>query len=283
MEIKINSFQQDLTFFGRKGGITQLQMLQKMPELLAKNTPLDEMSKETGRTPSSLLKWIKQNTGLTYKQHQLSASRELYKDKLVQLARENKSVNFIAKAIGKGSDWTRNRLKELGLYRTRKELNEVLEEQADKLISEGYSAVAIGEKLNVSQNKLRDWIGTKYNDNITEIRKKNKIRIKKEYSEETNLWKDELAKYLLKGMSISEISRITGRPCSRIAYWLNKFEFNTKNQIAHSKMNELVPQMMKRGMKLSEMAEEVGLSEATISRWIIKTYGKTYTDLRLCK
>ena len=283
MDIKINSFNKNLAFCARKSRYTQTQMLQVMPDLIAKNTSLEQMAEITGRTQSSLLKWVKNNTGKTLKYFQVKAEKEAISEKIVQYQNENKTLEEIAKLIGKSLDWTRNCLQELGLLLSRETMNKKLEEECPKLIEQGFTIEKMSKILNISGNKIRVWIKNKYGDGIVKIRKKSDIKIKREKNPEIMRLKDELEEYFSKDMTLSEISRITGRPISRIAYWMNKFGFTTKNQQSHKMMREITYKMIKDDVKLYDIAKTVGLSNATISRWIKKTYGKTYTDIRLGK
>ena len=282
MDIKINNFQYHQVFWGRKQiGYTQLQMLQKMPELLSKNISLEQISQETGRTRSSILQWVKDNTGFTFGYFQRKALMESYRDALTQYLNEQKSINEISELIGKSTDWTRNCLKELGLYRSRADVDKALDAQVPQLIELGYTIKGIANALNTSVSKVKQWIDANYKTSIVKIRHDNKTLIKHSTDKTNNRWKDELAEYLAAGMSLTEISRITGRPLSRLIYWLRIFGFTTKKQKMHELMVKKVPEMIEKKMKLDEMAKKIGLSDATISRWIRKTYGKTYLDIRL--
>ncbi len=280
MDIKINSFNKNLAFCARRGGYTQSQMLQVMPDLIVKNTSLEHMAEITGRAPSAILKWVKEYTGKTLKSFLIQADKKAIGEKMVQYINENKSIEEIAKLIGKSETWTRNCLQELGLLLPRETLNKKLEEECPKLIEQGFTIEKMSKILNISGNKIRVWIKNKYGDGIIKIRQKNDIKIKRDENPEIMRLKDELEEYFSKDMTLSEISRITGRPISRIAYWMNKFGFTTKNQQSHKMMREITYKMIKDDVKLYDIAKTVGLSNATISRWIKKTYGKTYTDIR---
>ena len=282
MDIKINSFQPNLMFMSRKKvGYTQFQMLQTVPEMLKKGTALEEISKVTGRSQSSLLTWIKENTGRTYHQFQKTAEMESYRESLIKYINEGKKISEMADLIGRGVEWTRKCLDILGLCKTRKSVDLYLKEQVPALVKEGYTIENIAQMLNSSRSKIQKVIDESFNKSIVKIRHQNGIRLRHYEDEKYAELKKELEGYLDKGMTLSEISKKTGRPNSRIVYWLRIFGLETDAQKSHRLMKENVPDMMQKKIKLKNMAKEIGVSKATISRWIKKTFGKSYTDIRL--
>lgn len=90
--------------------------------------------------------------------------------------------------------------------------------------------------------------------------------------------REELEGYLAQGFSLERIGRVLGRDASTVSYWLRKFGLRAvhaeraapKGGIAQEDLERLLA----RGMSMRQIAQELGLSQATVRHWM-KKYGLT--------
>jgi len=90
--------------------------------------------------------------------------------------------------------------------------------------------------------------------------------------------REELEGYLAQGLSLGQIGELVGRDGSTVSYWVRKFGLMAvhaeraapKGGIAREDLERLLA----RGMSMRQIAQELGLSPATVRHWM-KKYGLT--------
>jgi hypothetical protein len=88
--------------------------------------------------------------------------------------------------------------------------------------------------------------------------------------------KGELERLLSVGLSLAEIGRRTGRDASTVGYWVAKHGLVANGRDKYAPRGgldrELLEEMVARGMSMSAVSREVGVSLATVRHWM-RRYG----------
>ena len=164
------------------------------------------------------------------------------------------------------------------------EITKISEEKYNKipdLIKQGFSVRAISEQILLSTTKIDAWIRKTYNCGIKKLREQMNIKLlnNSKNQEETNAWFLRLSQYLEDGLGITDIAKKEGRSAVNIIYWMEKFNLTCRKRNAQKLLPTVLPDMIARKMGLSEISKTIGLNPSTISRFIKKTYGTTYSGL----
>ena len=85
-----------------------------------------------------------------------------------------------------------------------------------------------------------------------------------------------LAERLAAGRSVESIAREAGRHPSTVAYWMEKFGLESQHAARHRPRGgipeEVLRELVDRGLSVRAIAEELGVSYATVQHWL-KRYG----------
>jgi transposase-like protein len=88
--------------------------------------------------------------------------------------------------------------------------------------------------------------------------------------------KGELERLLSMGLSLTEIGRRMGRDASTVGYWVAKHGLAANGRDKYAPRGglerEVLEQMVARGMSMSAMSRELGVSLATVRHWM-RRYG----------
>lgn len=84
--------------------------------------------------------------------------------------------------------------------------------------------------------------------------------------------RDVLEEYLREGLSLAEIGRREQRHESTVAYWLGRHGLTATNRLRHAPRGgldrELLARLVEEGMSISQIAEAVSRSKATVRHWL---------------
>src|SRR6202046_939105 len=84
--------------------------------------------------------------------------------------------------------------------------------------------------------------------------------------------KDALQLLLAQGVSVEQIGRRFGRHPSTVSYWMRKHGLEAPNRAKHAPKGgierERLSELVEGGMKIAEIAEEVGLSKGAVRHWL---------------
>lgn len=77
---------------------------------------------------------------------------------------------------------------------------------------------------------------------------------------------------LAQGVSVEQIGRRFGRHPSTVSYWMRKHGLEAPNRAKHASkggiQRERLTELVRRGMTIGEIAEEVGLSKGAVRHWL---------------
>jgi transposase len=84
--------------------------------------------------------------------------------------------------------------------------------------------------------------------------------------------KDALQLLLAQGVSVEQIGRRFGKHPSTVSYWMRKHGLEAPNRAKHAAKGgigrERLTELVGRGMTISEIATEVGLSKGAVRHWL---------------
>ena len=150
-----------------------------------------------------------------------------------------------------------------------------------ELAEDGLSSQQIGAALGLSKNYVYKWVQRKFNMSLPQLRKQLNVKQKRTYKNENarEELKNKMSKYFAEGLGIVEVARMLGLSKIMTIYYKKIFNLKTKKQIAQESLSKIVPVLIKQGYTPRKIAEKVGLSASTITRWLKKNYGKNFSEL----
>jgi transposase len=84
--------------------------------------------------------------------------------------------------------------------------------------------------------------------------------------------RDSLTTLLARGLSVEKIAQRFGRHPSTVAYWMAKYGLEAPNRDKHAAKGGIardrLVELIERGMSITEIAEAVRLSKATVRYWL---------------
>lgn len=252
------------------------------PLLSDENVTVEQMAKMTNYTHHRIYHWFLKSKGMSAAAFFKLRKMEKLKNELIDFYNKNTPEREIAKFYNYSVSWVNNKLLQFKIKESRGELNERLAQRVPILLKEGRSLDYIASDLNCSAYIISNWINENIKQPVFEYRRKNNIKLKKDFTTEELELKQKLETVFAEGKGIKEAAKIIGITKYKVIYWKEKFNLKTKKEEAIERMEELVPLFVPLRMSLKKMAHEIGeLSTATIRRFIHSKYGKKYIDIRM--
>ena len=253
-----------------------------LPLLKNENIEFKDMVKMSGYTNHALLKWFKESFGISASDYFKNRYNEKLKQQMLSFYNNGASLKEVAEYFDRSQKWVYNQYLKFGFKLQREAFEEKISEELPKLLAAGHTIDSIVKILKCSKTKLARWINKNIGSGIVQYRQKHNIVAERRGSNIKN--EIELIKeHLISGKSVTEIARILKYPLSKIIWLKQKYGLKSEFDNAHERMEKLVPEMIKDKLSLRKMSLVIGLSAATIRRWIRNTYGKKYLDIRLNK
>lgn len=243
-----------------------------LPLLQDDTIEFKDMVTRSGYTSSAVLNWFKNTMGVSATEYFKNRTNDKLKKEFELLYKQGLSTSEIANHYGYSEKWVYKNFKKFGLKSRFAELEDKLNDRVPGLIQEGFSIVTICKILKCSKTRLQNWLNKNLKEGIVKYRHDNNI-IQKRKGKDVDKEKELLENYFSCGMTIADVSKLLGYPTSKVLALKNKYGIKSSFNLAHERMEELVPRMLEEKLSLRKMSLAVGLSAATIRRWIIKTYG----------
>ena len=252
------------------------------PLLSDENVTVEQMAKITHYTNHRIHHWFLKSKGMSAAAFFKLKKMEKLKNELIDFYNKNIPESEIAKFYNYSVRWVNDKLLKFKIKESREELNERLAQKVPNLLKEGRSVEYIASEVNCSSYIVSNWINENIRQPVIEFRRKNNIKLKKDFTNEELELKQKLETVFAEGKGIKEAAKIIGITRYKVIYWKERFNLKTKKEEAVERMEKLVPLFVPLRMSLQSMAKEIGeLSTATIRRFINSKYGKNYIDIRM--
>ena len=247
MKLSINLKFNSVNFSSKYTKFSKENMDKVLLPLLKNDTiEFKDMVKMSGYTNHALLKWFKESFGISASDYFKNRYNEKLKQQMLSFYNNGASLKEVAEYFDRSQKWVYNQYLKFGFKLQREAFEEKISEELPKLLAAGHTIDSIVKILKCSKTKLARWINKNIGSGIVQYRQKHNI-------------------------------------VAKIIWLKQKYGLKSEFDNAHERMEKLVPEMIKDKLSLRKMSLVIGLSAATIRRWIMNTYGKKYLDIRLNK
>ncbi len=252
------------------------------PLLADENVTIEQMVKLSNYKPHRIHDWFLKSKGISAAKFFKLRKQEKLKQQMSDLYEKNHKARELAEFYDYSVAWVNKKLQNFKIRETHEELNERLGKRVPLLLKEGRSVEYIAADLNCSPFIVSSWISKNIKESVVEYRRKNNIRLKKDFTEIELELKQKLENVFAQGKGVNESAKILGITRNKVIYWKERFGLKTKKEEALEKMKEVVPLLIPLGVSLKRIAKEIGeISAATVRRFIKDEYGKKYIDIRM--
>ena len=283
MNLSINYSYNNPAFNGKNPRFTMEYMDKILEPLLADETmTVEQMAKISHYKPHRILNWFLKSKGISAAKFFRIRELERLKQQMSELYDKNTKPREIAQLYESSLCWVHKNLLKFNIRESRQELDERLKSRVPILLKEGRSVEYIAADLNCSPYIINSWISKNIKESVREFRRKNNIRLKKDFTDEELELKQKLENLFAEGKGVKEAAKILGITRNKAIYWKERFNLKTKKDEAIQRMEELVPLLVPLGISIKRIAKEIGeISAATVRRFISDKYGKRYIDIRM--
>ena len=269
----------NINFNAKRIKYTQEQLCNTLMPMLDAELSIKDIMKHTNISRRTIEDWSLNTLGKTIPKYYRDKRYLKLQNEITEYKEAGLTDKEIGSIYGHHNTWVNKIIQKMKIGRRTVDINKDLADNAPDMIYKGYPVHIIANRLNISENTVNKWIYKTFKKTIKQIRKENNIPIKKEYS--GNNLKIKLNEYLVvKGLSMSETSKLLNLPKQRVIYWMKTFNISSWKQTAHKYMEEHITEMINIGMTIDEMAKNIGLSISTIKRYIKTVKGKNYTEIK---
>ncbi len=283
MNLSINNSYNNLTFNAKNPRFTMEYMDKILNPLLAdENASVEQMVKLSHYKPHRIYHWFLKSKGISAAKFFKLRKQEKLKQQMTDLYDKDPKTRNIAEFYDSSVGWVNKKLQKFNIRESREELKERLSKTVPPMLKEGRSVEYIAADQNCSPFIINSWISKNIKESVREYRRKNNIKLKRDFTNEELELKQQLENVFAAGNGIKEASKIIGISKFKVIYWKERFGLKTKKEEAIERMKHLVPLLVPLGISLKRMAKEIGeISAATVRRFIKDEYGKTYIDIRM--
>ena len=241
------------------------------------------MFTRSGYTKSAVCKWFYKTFGISIAKYIKLLKKNELKREMEDFYERNIPVQDVAEHYGRSINWVYSRYDEFGLKMKNDYMDKKEQEKAIELVKAGYVVKHIADIIKRSPKIIQRLINEHFKEGLVKFRHDNRIPIKHRKNNDELEKVEKIKKFFAEGKSIKETAKLVGESAQRIFYLKEKYNIKTQSDIAHERMETLLPKFVEMKMRLKAMAKEIGLSVQTVRRRIIELYGKNYIDIRMGK
>ena len=267
-------------FLGRHKYLLKENMDPVLKPLLEDSNTLHELVENSGYSYNAVKKWIKDTIGISAAKYFKPKQNDILKKELAELQKEGKSYSEIAGLKQKSTKWVFNKFVELGLLETKKNIQQSMNVLIPKLLQEGKTITAIKDELGVTYRMVSWWLKKNLPEGIVRFRHQNNIAINKTIHNKYDNYVDDIQRLIKEGKNVEEIAELTGQTKRTIYYLSEKFNFDLPQKLTRKRITTKIPQMIKEGKNLKNIACEHNIAEKTVKNWIEKCYNMSYKELK---